>query len=349
MSESSAFANYSNTTQQLRNQVDQSGATETQITNDKANFEQQFLIGAALAAKVKAVDKFTSLLKKSKKIQSLKGKGEDVARRIAKSAQDRAEEVAKELASKIKGVTQPQAPPVLPDAPSPNDLKPVQDALEEANKVRDATRTAKQLADEEVENSTADLAAKKTAEGVAKDVADNAIAKAASGADGAIRTSTTDAIKARDLAEESRMTAEARSALALKNQGELADQLAQHEGQATRAAEDVQRAVQSGTDAEAAAAEAAAADVARVAKAAQDSEKALKVAKDLKIAKDAKDVEETAEGTSEADPLGLLIAAGAAIATQVIGRKIKAHEEVMQGGVGANVIPNLNYSSTLGA
>lgn len=67
MSESSAFANYSNTTQALRNAVDQSGATTEQITNDKANFEQQFLIGASLMAKGKATEKFVALLKKSKK------------------------------------------------------------------------------------------------------------------------------------------------------------------------------------------------------------------------------------------------------------------------------------------
>ena len=135
MSESSAFANYSNTAQQLRNQVDQAGATQTQITDDAKNFEQQFLIGAALAAKVKAVDKFTSLLKKSKTIQSLKGKGEDAARKIAKSAQDRANGVAKDLASKIKGVTQPEAPPVLNPSASPDNLDLLKDVAPDRHSV----------------------------------------------------------------------------------------------------------------------------------------------------------------------------------------------------------------------
>ena len=101
MSGSSAFANYSNTSQQLSDSISQLAPTSTQITNDKANFEQQFLIGAALAAKMKATEKFVGLFKKSKAISSLKGKAEGEIRNLAESAQSRANEVANNLVNKI--------------------------------------------------------------------------------------------------------------------------------------------------------------------------------------------------------------------------------------------------------
>ena len=84
MSESSAFANYSNTVQRLSDSVDQEQPREEQITNDAANFEQQFLIGAALHAKVKATEKFVSMLKKSKTVRDTIGKSKEEVERLAR-------------------------------------------------------------------------------------------------------------------------------------------------------------------------------------------------------------------------------------------------------------------------
>lgn len=350
MSESSAFANYSNTAQQLRNQVDQAGATQTQITDDAKNFEQQFLIGAALAAKVKAVDKFTSLLKKSKTIQSLKGKGEDAARKLAKSAQDRANGVAEDLANKIKGVAQPQAPPTLNPSASPDNLDLLKDVADKAStKVEQTTQALEDANNKMIDTRDAVRTAYETRD-AAESVVESNSTRAVQQAGGRIRASQQiDDAVARKTLNDARTgvdKSEAAADAAEQERNNLADQLVQHKSDAEQAAQDVKNVVQSGTDAEAASAESAAANVSRVAKAAQDSEKALKIEKDLKIAKD---VEDGSEATSEADPLGLVVAGIAAIATQIIGRKIKAHEEIMSGGVGANVIPNLSYSSTLGA
>jgi hypothetical protein len=62
----SQFVNYSNTTQRLKDSVNQLNPTSEQITDDKKNFEQQFFIGLALASKVKATDMAVKLLKNSK-------------------------------------------------------------------------------------------------------------------------------------------------------------------------------------------------------------------------------------------------------------------------------------------
>ena len=67
--------------------------------------------------------------------------------------------------------------------------------------------------------------------------------------------------------------------------------------------------------------------------------------KAAKAAKAAKDVEEATAATDEADPVGFLVTAAAAAATQLIGRKIRAH--VLET---SNIQPSrVTYSSTLGA
>ena len=351
MSGSSAFANYSNTTQQLQNQVAQLAPTSTQITNDKANFEQQFLIGASLMAKQKATEKLVGLFKKSKNIESLKGKGEDAVRKLIKSAQDKVQQSATDALNKIKGVAKPDDVPAATD----DKLSVLKKALRKAGKRRDATQAAKDAADEEVENSTADLAAARVSEKTATDIADEVVKTASSGADGAIKKSTIDALKARDAAQANTAAQEARAAQAVKNQSELTQKLAQHENTAQGAEQDLQNA----KDAAAAGEEAATAASARDAQAAAsttadvetgvgDSEKALKAAKIVadgeKALKAAKGVEEASLATDEADPLGFIVTGLAALATQIIGRRIKAHENKVSAPA-----PATTFSSTLGA
>lgn len=86
MSESRAFANYSNTTRQLQSGAEQQqqGRTVEDTLNDAANFEQQFLIGMAVHQKAKVGDQLQKAFKGSKKLQDATGLSEDDLSSIAK-------------------------------------------------------------------------------------------------------------------------------------------------------------------------------------------------------------------------------------------------------------------------
>ena len=399
MSESSAFANYSNTTQMLQSGVNQLAATNEQTTDDKANFEQQFLIGAALTAKTKAGEKFVGLIKKSKGLKAIKEKATKAAEDLAKNARQKANDLADQLKSKIPKLdgspsTEPPAPPAAPEPPAPpaapeppappsDELKAAQDAKDLADKESDATNTLKSAADDEVENSTADLAAARVSEQTASDVAEQAAAKASADISGRIGTDVINARRAFTGAKATRVVQEARNAKALEEQTRLEQLAEQKAGTAQRAgtdlnnAQDAEKATQDAKDAQAAqqaaqdakdaqAAQQAAQDAKDAQAAASQSEeaasaagnagadaeklaevaKAAKEAEDLeKAAKAAKDVEEATAATDEADPVGFLVTAAAAAATQLIGRKIRAH--VLET---SNIQPSrVTYSSTLGA
>ena len=76
----------------------------------------------------------------------------------------------------------------------------------------------------------------------------------------------------------------------------------------------------------------------------EDPEEASKLAKLTRAESAAEDVEKASAVSDEAGPLGFLITAAAAAATQLIGRKIKAHTMQTEG----HFIP-LGYTSTVGA
>jgi len=342
MSGSSAFANYSNTTQQLSNSISQLAPTTKQITDDKTNFEQQFLIGASLMAKAKATDKLAGLFKKSKTIDSLKGKAEGEIRKVAKSAQDRAEGLAKDLVNKVKGVARPEAPstPDLNPSASPENLEQLKGISDEASET--AKGTAKAL-----EDANNDMIDTRQAVKDASDLRDAQEAivnsntqRAVSQAGGRIsaQQQINDA-NARSELNDARSgveAAEQRAQEAEDTRNALSEQLQQHQSTADQAAQDVQKAGS------------AAKDVETTETAASDTEKALNVTKDVeegeKALKVAKDVEETATATSEADPLGLVFAGLAAIATQIIGRKMKVHQNIISAPV-----PPTTFGDTLGA
>ncbi len=344
MSGSSAFANYSNTAQQLSNGVAQLAPTTKQITNDKANFEQQFLIGAALAAKMKATDKLVGLFKKSKTISSLKGKAEGEIRNLAKSAQSRAEGVANDLINKVKGVARPPPEaPVLNPSAAPKDLETLKDLSDAAAKKAEGTGKALEDARNEMIDSRQAVKDAYETRDAAQAAVESNSARAISQAGGRItaRSQIDDAVarKALNDARTNVDAQEARSEAAEQARNELAEQLQQHQATADSAAKDLQKA----SDADSAADDASAAE--KAAKAAADGEKAIKVTKDLEDGeKIASDVEKGAVESSEADPLGLIVAAVAAIGTQIIGRKIKAHENVVSAPV-----PATTFSATLGA
>lgn len=412
MSESSAFANYSNTTQQLRNAIDQDGASTEQVTNDKANFEQQFLIGASLMAKEKATEAFVGILKKSKKLKALRGKTEDAVKKLAQSAQDRAESVSKELLNKVTN------PPT-----TPSDLDNLIGERDEATATRDATRISGAEADTELAAAREGLATA-TRDSAAADIEKtftedtSQFARAGANADKVLQTA---AEKARDKIPQTRIkdddpknmrtepnpdyeeaankaaeaaetakrseegaqaaqkagnaaktasteqqaaleAATARNAAAEASSAALSDTLKEHEAIATEA-ENAVRTEQAAT----AAASSKAAEVEKIAKqvsqpggedaaeaaaaaATKGVTEAERLAKLEQAAKAAKETEEAAAASEGGgDVAGFLVAGLAALATQFIGRKIKAHENINVGGVGAGVIPKLNFSSTLGA
>jgi len=86
MSESRAFANYSNVSRQLQQTAgqQQEGPTIEDKLNDAKNFEQQFLIGMAVHQKVKVGDQLVKVFKGSKKLQSATGLSEEDLAGIAK-------------------------------------------------------------------------------------------------------------------------------------------------------------------------------------------------------------------------------------------------------------------------
>ena len=86
MSESRAFANYSNVSRQLQQTAgqQQEGPTIEDKLNDAKNFEQQFLIGMAVHQKVKVGDQLVKVFKGSKKLQSATGLSEEELAGIAK-------------------------------------------------------------------------------------------------------------------------------------------------------------------------------------------------------------------------------------------------------------------------
>jgi len=446
MSESSAFANYSNTSQMLKNAVDNSGITTKQITDDKANFEQQFLIGASLMAKGKATEKLVGLFKKSKNIKSLAGKSEEAINKLARSAQERAKGLSKELINKVTGV-EPETTLTEPETTltEPIDLAPLQTeqqtaetARDAANTARDQAQTAKDTGDLEVtrtsdnlkaaqkavddDDGVADLerdagAAKRLVKGNkrAQKAAEDQVDKSPEQeivkmSDGGLRPKTSeeylqrvkeledarndtnDSIEASDAADKALVRGrvasdDKQSALEKANtekvqaemdQEDLGTELAARETEAS-SRETAANEAKAATDAarqsnvvrptpeatpELTAGESPNAlvtavrdrtlenpsidnEVSAATKGARDVERLAKLERDAKIAKDA---EEGATASEAADgPVGFLFAAVAAVATQIIGRRIKAHENINAGGVGAGIVPRLNYSSTIGA
>ena len=131
MSGSSAFANYINTSQQLRDSVSQLDPTESQITDDKRNFEQQFLIGASLMAKAKTTDQLVKLFKKSKTVNSLKDKGEAELRKLVQGGQDRATDLAKKLKAKLTGEVSEE--PVVNASASPQNVEQLKQIKNDAD------------------------------------------------------------------------------------------------------------------------------------------------------------------------------------------------------------------------
>ena len=339
----SQFANYSNTVQSLRAGVNQLNPTSTQITDDKANFEQQFLIGAALTAKVKATDKLVGLFKKSKTIKALKGKTEDQLRSLVRSGQERANGLANDLRSKITGTQSTPPPPTQTPTVEPDNLDQLKDLADKAKgKVQDTTKALEDAENKIVDSRDAvreSIATRDSAEAIVKSDAQRAVSQAGGRIRASQQIADAENRKALNTARNDVDKKQALSDQAERDRNDLSEQLQQHQADAESAQKDLDNVKpgESPTTAPSSAIE----EEQEASNVASDAEKALKVERDLK---DVGDVEKVAAESSEADPLGLIVAGIGAAVTQIIGRRVKAHETIMSGAKP----PPTTYSSTLG-
>ena len=327
MSQSSAFANYSNSAQALKSNIDQLGETDQQTTDDAKQFEAEYLTGIAVATKTKFVDGVVGLLKKSKGVK----KAEKVIEDAKKTANKKVNDLADDLTSKIPKLDSNL--PVINPTASPDNLAQLKtisdaaaekaagtaDALESAqNEVidaRDAVRVAGETRD-----SAETLSATRDAE---------LVAKAGGPISSAEQQAATDARLALNEARSGVDSAVSRSTLAEGNVQKLAQQSQAHTSEAARAAEDLEAARNVEQDVTPA--------VSDTEKVLADGEKALKISKDVEEGSVAEDI----------DPIGLIVSGIAAIASTLIGRRLKVH----QNKITSNLPPaiKLNYSQTLGA
>ena len=393
MSESSAFANYSNTTRSLQSGAgqQQQGRTEKDTINDANNFEQQFLIGMAVHQKAKVSELLTKSFKGSKKLQSATGLSEDDLSKIANGdfsgvTGNIAKATSKKLQQNItdfKDAKLSSARAQLDATTKDQLLKIKQDVSDRLSKTsrtaNEETATAQQNADDGFDEVTrlqglskGDSATMRQNASDLKDVAtdaqkvsndavkeankypptrptqnsspDNVRLEANPDYDAAIN----DAIDKQDIADSAAKDA--------KNASDAADTQEALEGQTANA-------VQSANDARAtlatktAASDAAQSDADTAAGAAADSatsaessvlsaeNEASKVSKLSSKLSKIDDVDAAAVGESEADPLGLVVAAIGAIAATIIGRKIKTQDHTV---VQPDIIQS-SYASTIGA
>mgnify|MGYP003631189324 CR=1 FL=1 len=403
MSQSSAFANYSNVSQQLQSGsgTGQAGISFQDKLNDRANFEQQFLIGMAVHQKAVVGEKLVKLFKSSKKLQNASGLSEDELAGLAKGDFSKvtgkiAKATSKQLRKGIKSLRgakeQNAAESAELDANRTvagikkdvsNKLKTEKDVaddeVEEAQRGVDAadaevtrlanvslnqpdvdelTDTASSLRAEATANrSAADFAnakvesiprTRQTADSTEDDVRleanpefDSAVNRAEffnNQASASERAATSAENTARDARTTSNALQEqqdaagsfandARSTLYEKNAA--AAQKSQSFDEAESAAQESAAAVSTGESAVETSAEAIAANAAKVAK----------------ITGDIGKVDKVAVAESEADPLGLVVAAVGAIASSLIGRNVKTHDSVQQGVKQISA----SYASTFGA
>ena len=393
MSESSAFANYSNTTRSLQSGAgqQQQGRTEKDTINDANNFEQQFLIGMAVHQKAKVSELLTKTFKGSKKLQSATGLSEDDLSKIASGdfsgvTGNIAKATSRKLQQKItdfKDAKLSSARAQLDSTSKDQLLKIKQDVSDRLSKKsrtsNEETATAQQNADDAADEVTrlqglskGDSAVMRQNANDLKDTAtdaqkvsndavkeankypptrptqdsspDNVRLESNPEYDAAIN----DAIDKQDIADEA-----ARNAKIASDGADAQESLDGQTATAQGAANDARATLASKTAASDAAqsdADAAAGSAAETATSAESAvlsaeNQANKVSKLSSKLSKIDDVDAAAAGESEADPLGLVVAAIGAIVATVIGRKIKTQNHTV---VQPDIIQS-SYASTIGA
>ena len=380
MSESRAFANYSNVSRSLQQSA---GATQESVSQtfadkleDAKNFEQQFLIGMAVHQKAKVGDHLIKIFKGSKKLQNTTGLSEDdlaniakgdfsgVSKNIAKSTSEKLQKgikslrdakeqnqsdladlqarktlqgIKKDVSDKL-GVEKQNAETDVSDAQRAVDdadgevqrlanmPKPDVDGLEETARTlrqgADADRAASDIAKKSAESTTP---MRPSADSTADDVRlepNPEYDAAANRAD--FFAKNADASESAATNAETAAGAARTTATAAKT--EIAARKASDAEEATASADAATASVASGE-----------------AGLAEGVTKAGKLAGDLSKVKD---TDEAAVASSEADPLGLVVAAVGAIAASLIGRSIKTHTPVASRLLAP---VSSSYSATIGA
>jgi hypothetical protein len=327
MSQSQRFANYSNSAQALKSSVDQLAETDQQTTDDAKQFEAEYLTGIAVASKTKFVDGVVGLLKKSKRIKQAAKVVEDAK----KTANQKVNNLADDLTSRIPRLDNTQ--PVLNPSASPDNLDQLKSIADDAADKASNTSEALESAQNEVIDSRDAVRVANETRDAAQTISETKdaelIAKAGGPVSSAEQQSATDARIALNNARSGVDSAMSRSASAESRVQDLAQQSQAHTSEAARAAEDLEAARNAEQDVTPA--------LSDTEKVLSDSEKALKISKG---------VEESTEAGDE-DPVGLVVTAIAAIASTVIGRRLKVHENQITSNLPPAV--KLNYSQTLGA
>ena len=327
MSQSSAFANYSNSAQALKSKIDQLGETEQQVTDDSKQFEAEYLTGIAVASKTKFVDGLVGLLKKSKGIK----KAAKVVEDAKKTANQKINGLADDLTSRIPKLD--NTPPITNPSASTDNLAQLKGIADDAAEKAKGTSDALESAQNEVIDSRDGIRLAKEAQDTAQTISETRDAELISKAGGPISSAEQQAATQARLdlnnARSGVDSAIARSDAAEKNVQSLAQQSQAHTAEASRAAEDLEAARNVEQDITPA--------VSDTDKVLADSEKALKISKDVEEGSIAEDV----------DPVELLVSGIAAIATTLIGRRLKVHENKITSNLPPAV--KINYTSTLGA
>ena len=212
MSESKAFANYSNTARQLQAGAgqQQAGRLMKDTIDDAANFEQQFLIGMAVHQKAKVGEQLTKFFKGSKTLQKATGLSEDDLSDIAGGdfsglTGKVANGMSKKLQQSIQGfkdakdaknaseITSKAARDLAQAKQQVSDR--LSDARDAANDAKDAAQSAANDADAEVSRlsnlSRGDGAAMRQTASNLRDTADSAQADADAAKDAASKVSKT--------------------------------------------------------------------------------------------------------------------------------------------------------------
>ena len=327
MSQSQQFANYSNSAQALKSNIDQLGSTEQQTTDDAKQFEAEYLTGIAVAAKTKLADQLVGLLKKSKGVKKATAVVEDAK----KTANQKINGLADDLTSKIPKLdTTPPITNPSADSDAVTQLKGIaKDAAEKSTNTSSALESA--------QNEVIDARDAVRVAGETRDAAQTVstvkdaqlVAKAGGQISVGEQQAATQARLDLNTARSGVDSATARSDAAERNVQELAQQSEAHAAEAERAGQDLKNALATG-------------DV-ELGETANVARKAKRLAKE---AKDAKDIEEGGEAGDE-DPVGLIVSAVAAIASTWIGRKIAVHSNQITSSLPKGA--TLNYGSTLGA
>jgi chromosome segregation ATPase len=249
--------------------------------------------------------------------------------------------LAKDLRERITGVKQSIPEPDITQSASPSNISQLKDLVDKANERVENTKQALEDANNEIIDSRDAIRQSYELRDSAQKIVDADTQRAVSQAGGRIsaKQQIADAQNRKNLndARNQVESSEARAISAEQNRNRIADELVQHQNTLDNATKDLERASNQAGEIESSVGSELSTGAEVVSTAVADSEKALKVAKDIT------EVGEVADET--ADPLGLIVTGIGAIASQIIGRNIKAHTNVLSGVKPAPT----TYSSTIGA